>query len=200
PRDDDLRLQLLVERSLDGDGLDACGRRTGRRTCEQERNEDRLPHLSEYRRSRCGTTVYFGSRADAKPALKTPQRRSISPARTRVLPPTAAERLCRPFHARRPAPAATQSFEARVSCPESPFLYGSASSRPTRCCMTSIAASSAAAHPIASRRAGPASSGGSRRAAAAPAVAVPLAPKSHGSSCRPSCQTGTEVLASSAPV
>src|SRR5213076_757301 len=41
-------------------------------------------------RSRCGSTVYLGSRADWKPALKTDQRSAASPARTSAPPAIAA--------------------------------------------------------------------------------------------------------------
>src|SRR5437879_5948301 len=54
--------------------------------------------------------------------------------------------------------------------------------------------------PIAARRAGPADASGVAIAAAAPAQAVALAPKTHGSSSRASLQTGIAVFASSAPV
>ena len=43
-------------------------------------------------------------------------------------------------------------------------------------------------------------SGGTKIEAAAPALAAALAPKIHGSSCRPSCQTGMAVSATSTPV
>ena len=66
--------------------------------------------------------------------------------------------------------------------------------------MASIRPSSAAAPSTASRRAGPAYSVGVKTAAAAPALADALAPKSHGSSRRASCQTGTAVFARSVPV
>src|SRR5919198_205201 len=38
------------------------------------------PETLRSRRRRCGSTVYLGSRADWKPALKTDQRRQSSPA------------------------------------------------------------------------------------------------------------------------
>jgi hypothetical protein len=59
---------------------------------------------------------------------------------------------------------------------------------------------SATAPRTAARLAGPAYRGGVTTAAAAPAVAVALAPNSHGSWSRASLHTGIDVFATSAPV
>jgi hypothetical protein len=59
--------------------------------------------------------VYFGSRADWKPALKTDQRIAASPASTSAPPVAAARRLRRP---RLPSSAVPPSVQAFAS-----FLY-----------------------------------------------------------------------------
>src|SRR5919201_5476689 len=61
-------------------------------------------------RSRCGTTVYFGSRADWKPALKTDQRNAAPPARMSAPPATEAILLLRPPRAKTAAPPKEQAF------------------------------------------------------------------------------------------
>src|SRR5881397_1394986 len=66
--------------------------------------------------------------------------------------------------------------------------------------MACMSPSSVTTPPIAARRAGPAQSVGVKIAAAAPALALALAPKSHGSSSRASLHTGIAVFAISAPV
>ena len=63
-------------------------------------------------RSRCGSTMYLGSRADWKPALKTAQRRHSSPAQTSAPPVTAAARLFLPRVASSAAPAVASAFAA----------------------------------------------------------------------------------------
>src|SRR5438270_12378092 len=66
--------------------------------------------------------------------------------------------------------------------------------------MTRTAVSSAPAPPTASRRPAAACSGGSVAAAAAPALAAAPAANRKGRPNRASCQTGTDVFATSAPV
>src|SRR5690242_380227 len=66
--------------------------------------------------------------------------------------------------------------------------------------MTSLEATSTAAAASARRRAGRARLGGVTATAAAPALSAAPEPNTNGSQRRPSCQTGTAVLAISAAV
>ena len=70
--------------------------------------------------ARCGATVYFGSRADWKPALKTDQRIATSPARTSAPPAAAARRLLRPGPASNAAPPRVQARATCLYLPDSP--------------------------------------------------------------------------------
>jgi hypothetical protein len=65
--------------------------------------------------------VYFGSRADWKPALNTDQRIATSPARTSAPPAAAARRLRRPGPASSAAPPIVQVRETFLYRPDSPL-------------------------------------------------------------------------------
>src|SRR5690348_4416865 len=80
----------------------------------------RLANAPASARSRCGSTVYFGSRADWNPALKTDQRRHSSPAQIMAPPSAAARRLVAPRPARTRAPAPARPFAAHASLPAAP--------------------------------------------------------------------------------
>ena len=136
--------------------------------------------------------MYFGSRADWKPALKIEKRSATSPASTSAPPAAAASRLRLPGPAISAAPPRVLPTASFLNFPASPFEYGSPSI-PSRFSITLKSTFSAMTPPIASRRAGPASAVGTAIAAAAPALATALEPKTKGSSRRASCQTGTAV-------
>src|SRR5215218_992952 len=72
------------------------------------------------RRSRWGMTVYLGSRADWKPALKMLQRTSADPASISA-PPAAAAARRRPKSTISPAPAPVHALESLSKRPASPF-------------------------------------------------------------------------------
>src|SRR5438067_10730224 len=80
----------------------------------------RVANVRAFARSRCGPTVYFGSRADWNPALKTDQRRQSSPAQIIAPPRAAARRLFAPRLARTSAPAPARPFAAHASLPAVP--------------------------------------------------------------------------------
>ena len=83
--------------------------------------------------------------------------------------------------------------------PERPFEYTSPTI-PTRCSIRAMSASSAPAPTAPRRRAGPASATGAPTMPAPPALAMPEAAKTNGSSGYASCQAGTAVSASSTAV
>ena len=72
------------------------------------------------RRSRCGPTVYFGSRAEARPASKTPNRVSADEA-TSAAPASRGQRVrLRPASAAPASPAAVSTSAASISVPAGP--------------------------------------------------------------------------------
>ena len=106
-----------------------------------------------------------------------------------------------PRNASSPAPAAVSAFDSAREPPGGALLVDLADEAEPALASASIRPSSPTTPPIASRRAGPASRRRQeqrrRRARRSP---IALAPKSHGSSRRASCQTGIAVFASSVPV
>ncbi len=98
--------------------------------------------------------MYFGSRADATPPWKIPNRVATDPA-SNAAPDTAdTTRLRRPTSAPT-APAAVNARLNRNNRPANPTRYGSLSN-PNRVSTRCMAANSNAAPATANRRAGPA--------------------------------------------
>src|SRR5690625_3228968 len=146
-------------------------------------------------RSRCGTTTYFGSRAEAWPASKIPMRVSRDPARNDA-PETAAPTRLLP--AAKTAPATPATFSALAApryLPARPVCMGSAVMPMERSISWSAAASSAAP-PTASRRAGPVWSVGATSRPSPPAAAAADPAKTNGNSRCASCHEGVAVSAS----
>src|SRR5262245_21663263 len=76
----------------------------------------------EVRRARCGSTVYFGSRADWRPASNTAKRSRAAPAATSRPPATAAKRRLRAAVAMSTAPTPEHALAALSSAPARPCL------------------------------------------------------------------------------
>ncbi len=71
------------------------------------------------RRSRCGPTVYFGSRAETRPASNTPNRVTAEPASSAAPPSAETARLRRPSSAAT-VPAPARICPARIRAPDVP--------------------------------------------------------------------------------
>ncbi|BCL17820.1 hypothetical protein GCM10017556_55590 [Micromonospora sagamiensis] len=112
------------------------------------------PAARRANRSRCGTTVYFGSRADATPPWKIPNRVATDAA-TSAAPDTAdTTRDRRPSNAPT-TPTAVNARPARSNRPATPTRYGSLNN-PNRVSTRCAPTNSNAAPATANRRAGPA--------------------------------------------